>query len=388
MTLRATLLAAIGLIALPAQAQNVDGVNANTTTVTSLVLNNGNIGGDCTTDPTGFAFLGDEGLCGAGFLVGLGPANVIGDGYILDTTTGWTPTGPIADATDFPYSGFDSGSVLVYNNAAESIDIVHTVYYGETNPDVVIHQFEITNTAADTRDGIYPGLFADWDVGQPVGGGTTYDSNEVTRTGSTLYVVDPTGASSNVFGTSLLSHPLTGWDYNIAYPPAAGQPQNEDEMYEGMTTTPVEGDFYDGADPRWVEATGPVSIGAGETFTFVTAFAAGTSVDDFLANVASAQAVVTADESGPRRVTDALSVPAPNPTTGTARVVLSLDAAETVRVSLSDVLGRTVAVLHEGALAAGDTPLAIDAADLAPGVYVIRAEGETFRQTRTLSVAR
>jgi len=51
--------------------------------------------------------------------------------------------------------------------------------------------------------------------------------------------------------------------------------------------------------------------------------------------------------------------------------------ARQAAVSAYDALGRRVAVLHGGPLAAGVHEFALDAASLAPGVYVVRATANT-----------
>jgi hypothetical protein len=54
-----------------------------------------------------------------------------------------------------------------------------------------------------------------------------------------------------------------------------------------------------------------------------------------------------------------------------------------------DVLGRRVAVLHDGPLAAERTErLALSAQGLASGVYLVRVAGEAFTATRRLTVVR
>ncbi|MGB3544923.1 T9SS type A sorting domain-containing protein, partial [Rubrivirga sp.] len=79
----------------------------------------------------------------------------------------------------------------------------------------------------------------------------------------------------------------------------------------------------------------------------------------------------------------------PNPTTGAATLEVAVAETETVRVVVFDVLGRQVAVAHNGTVAAG-TALEVDlgAARLAPGSYVVRVEGESFTETRRLTVSR
>jgi hypothetical protein len=57
-------------------------------------------------------------------------------------------------------------------------------------------------------------------------------------------------------------------------------------------------------------------------------------------------------------------------------------------MALYDVLGREVAVLHDGPLAAGAHRLALDASRLPPGVYVVRAVGAGLGLRRSVTVAR
>ena len=63
---------------------------------------------------------------------------------------------------------------------------------------------------------------------------------------------------------------------------------------------------------------------------------------------------------------------APNPFARASTVTLALPAASDARVAAYDVLGREVAVLHDGPLAAGRHPMALGDG-LAPGLYLVRA---------------
>ena len=66
----------------------------------------------------------------------------------------------------------------------------------------------------------------------------------------------------------------------------------------------------------------------------------------------------------------------PNPAAGAATVSLTLpESAEQVRLVVYDVLGRAVALLHDGSFVAGAHEVLLDVSGLAPGAYVVRAEG-------------
>ena len=90
----------------------------------------------------------------------------------------------------------------------------------------------------------------------------------------------------------------------------------------------------------------------------------------------------TAPDSAPRlgvRVT-------PNPSRGAVSVTLELPAPSVVHAELVDALGRRVAVLHDGSLAAGPTRLATP--ELSPGAYVVRATTAEGRASAVLHVVR
>jgi hypothetical protein len=77
-----------------------------------------------------------------------------------------------------------------------------------------------------------------------------------------------------------------------------------------------------------------------------------------------------------------LAPPAPNPFATRAEMALTVRTTQAVTVAAYDVLGRRVAVLHDGPLRAGQrTPLTLDGTRLASGVYLVRVTGETFATT-------
>ncbi len=84
-----------------------------------------------------------------------------------------------------------------------------------------------------------------------------------------------------------------------------------------------------------------------------------------------------------------LDIAGANPFTVTTALNLTVDRTQDVRVEMVDLLGRRVALLHDGAVASG-TPLAlrVSAAGLPAGVYVVRAAGETFSLVERVTVVR
>jgi hypothetical protein len=74
----------------------------------------------------------------------------------------------------------------------------------------------------------------------------------------------------------------------------------------------------------------------------------------------------------------------PNPAFGRATVTLNLAQPEAVRLVVYDVLGREVRRLAEGTFASRS----VDVDGLAPGLYLVVAEGDGWRQSARLVVAR
>ncbi|MCA9783056.1 MAG: T9SS type A sorting domain-containing protein [Candidatus Cloacimonetes bacterium] len=76
---------------------------------------------------------------------------------------------------------------------------------------------------------------------------------------------------------------------------------------------------------------------------------------------------------------------APNPFNPSTRLSVRLERAGMSRLSVHDILGREVAVLHEGPLSAGEHALTFDGSGLASGLYLLTLEqGGTSRTLRLL----
>src|SRR5690606_17469033 len=84
-----------------------------------------------------------------------------------------------------------------------------------------------------------------------------------------------------------------------------------------------------------------------------------------------------------------LTAPYPNPAHTEASLSLMVPRAQAVTVGVYDLLGRRVTTLYDGVLEAHQArALVLDAAALAHGLYLIRAEGEAFVATQPLVVVR
>jgi len=96
----------------------------------------------------------------------------------------------------------------------------------------------------------------------------------------------------------------------------------------------------------------------------------------------------TSVASGPSTSGLRLELAGPNPFGRTAELSLTLSEASDLRVEVFDVLGRRVARLHDGVVAAGVHPFTFDARGLPSGFYVVRAVTDEAMATRRLTLLR
>lgn len=98
-------------------------------------------------------------------------------------------------------------------------------------------------------------------------------------------------------------------------------------------------------------------------------------------------AIGTATTPPPTEENVTLSV-APNPAGRATTATLWLAAPVTARVRVFDALGRIVARVHDGRLAAGTHRLALDLSPLSAGIYFLRLDGDAGSITRPFTVVR
>ena len=73
---------------------------------------------------------------------------------------------------------------------------------------------------------------------------------------------------------------------------------------------------------------------------------------------------------------------APNPVSDNSTVSVTVQKTQDVRVSVYNVLGKRVALLHDGPMPANDPTTLRVGTDLQSGVYFLRVEGDSFSVTR------
>lgn len=103
--------------------------------------------------------------------------------------------------------------------------------------------------------------------------------------------------------------------------------------------------------------------------------------------VVTVSAPAVAEEEGAQAFE--LTALSPNPTAGTARMALTVEATETVTVQVYDALGRLVATVFSDVVTAGaPRAISVPTAGLSAGAYVVRVQGTSFAEARRLTVTR
>lgn len=99
--------------------------------------------------------------------------------------------------------------------------------------------------------------------------------------------------------------------------------------------------------------------------------------------------ILTDDEADAVPLTFVLTTAHPNPFVASTSFTLTAPASGPARIEVFDLLGRRVAVLHDGPLTAGaEHHFTFHAASLPSGLYVVRATGDGFTETRRVTLAR
>ncbi|MFO7638597.1 MAG: S8 family peptidase [bacterium] len=256
--------------------------------------------------------------------------------------------------------------------------------------DFVVLTFDIANEGASAVNGMYAGVFADFDIG----------SNPATNTATSdesrrlTYMRQSTSANPTV-GVKILSPTsfanLAAVDHDrYVYPDSA---MTDGMKWRLLNGTIVQRNSNRAYDWSTLTSVGPFDLVVGESYHFAVAFVGGTSEDQARAHADSAQSwydgnVGLAEGPGRSDAPAQLCEVLPNPFAGRTTVRLQLPRAGRVRVNVVDISGRTVATLVDGELAAGSSSLTWQPGKLAAGVYFVRAETPDGVATRPVLLTR
>ena len=396
MTRFATLALAALVLSAPAGAQGLLDRTHDTGTAALRVFNTGYYGNDVGTAAfadTTFTFGAASPLYEGQLIVAVSPTQISGDPYSNSPPTGggagagyeWslgprpaaiTPPAPFTQAYETTYT--DAGTA---NLTPAGISVLQRSYSRTGDPFVIV---EVQVSSATARSGVYIGMFADFDI-SPTALLDRGDFDAATRT---VYANSAaTTGNSNYYGVTLIGRPQSGWSASAQLDNVTPD-ESQAELYAALSTNGTAATTN--GDRRLAIGAGPFTLAAGVAQTVRFAYVGGANLVAFQQHAAAAQALFpTAGEDGPQAAAGLRIAPSvPNPATERATVTFELDAAQTARLAVYDVLGREVAVLADGAQTAGAHTVALDASGLPAGLYVARLTAGGTSVTRRLTVVR
>jgi hypothetical protein len=308
--------------------------------------------------------------------------------------------------------------------------------------DIVGFDFTIKNVGDQVLEDIYVGMFSDFDIDDPQGGPveaaddlyghfTGVVPNELGQDVpvSVGYMYEGAGATvSGYMGWVVLDHPVdpqgevapvavgmrTFQRFSGSGYEQGGDPTNDNERYEVLSEAADDPDPEYPDDYRIVVSTGPfAALGLDQEMTVSLALVAGADLDAMLENAADAVTLfrgLALDRDGnpengaefqvrwlgpveievsnedlpddgevPPPPSSLALAAAPNPFNPALEVRVAMPGADDARVTIVDLRGREVRVLHDGALAAGESRWVWDGRDdtglaAASGVYLVHLD--------------
>ncbi len=250
--------------------------------------------------------------------------------------------------------------------------------------DFVALVYDITNDGSAPVNGIYAGVFSDFDLG------TSSSNTAGTDTVRRLAYMRTATSPNPTVGVKIL-YPyswrnLTCIDHAIyVYPTDSCVTDNQ--KFRFLNGTIVQRSSNRSYDWSVVTSVGPFDLAVGQTQRFAVAFVGGSDENVCRAHADSAQSWydrTVGIAEGPRPVqprAQQLEL-VPNPFTGRTLVSFALPTAGRVRVAAFDATGREVARIFDGTAPAGRSVVAWQPRGLAGGVYFIKLAGPGLETTQ------
>ena len=260
------------------------------------------------------------------------------------------------------------------------------------NDKYIIVKYELNNTSSEDLEGIYAGLFTDWDLDQSSANATKYDENN-----KIAYVYAKKNASYPYAGIKLLEASASPAYYPLSYQlPNSFLSDNIFSIAEkyktltsGIHALGLGHDTVEGLDVMFTLGSGPYSIPKNKTIIITYAFLAGDDYNDLL-KVGTAAAAKYLEMNKPVITPTAylLEQNYPNAAKSYTYIPISLPEKTTVDLSVYNILGKKVAELNKGILAPGNYKFYVDVSRFANGIYTYQLRTPNYKKTKKMIVAK
>ena len=360
----------------------LDYLNIEVNQVSTTISSNGRIGytDQGSKSGLGFIYKNDALLFEASLMIGLSASKVSNntrndsgssDEHFVKKKVVYKeadPTAAFLSRSEFDDSG---------NSARLNLYVKHNIKAFASSPDdkYVLAEYEIGNTSNAVLNGIYAGLFTDWDVDAYGTDITKYDINS--RLG---YVYGKYG-STPYAGVKLLSSDVQPLYYPLSAqvlgdPLQTGNGFSLPEKYltlsSGIKALSLGENAGNGYDVMFVSGYGPYTIPANGSLKVAFAFLAGDNLTDLQSVAASAQKKYDELNVKATELPDngfVLQQNYPNPATDQSRIKFVIANAGVVSLALYNSAGQAVKDLFDGSLEKGSYSISADLTALSPGIY-------------------
>lgn len=270
-------------------------------------------------------------------------------------------------------------------------------YSTQVDDKYIIVEYEIFNTTNGILQGIYPGLFTDWDLDDAAANATQYDVGT-----KTAYAYAKKNASYPYVGVKLLNSSAPTAYYPMSYQ-VAGNPLSDNkfttaEKYQtlssGVKATGFGHDTSNGYDIMYTIGSGPYTIPVNGSIKVAYAFIGADNLTELL-NVG--QAALTKYTSGSTDpVTPVEPIPLsfnlkqnyPNPAKDLTTIPFELAEKSATSLVLTNVTGKVIQTLVNETLAAGSYHTPVNLQTMAPGVYFYRLRAGAYQKTLKMLVVK
>jgi serine protease len=267
-----------------------------------------------------------------------------------------------------------------------------------TAPDdkYVIVAYEITNTTSADLQGIYTGMFTDWDLDESSSNATQYDAAT-----KTAYAYARKNADYPYAGVKLLTNLAPALYYPMSYQLTgdllADNKFTVAEKYQalssGIKATSL-GTTGNGYDIMYAIGSGPYNIPANGSILVAYAFISGDNLTDLLNSGNAALTKYSTISTKPTEPTPdemtgfLLKQNYPNPAKALTNIPFSLAEKTTTKLTVTNVNGKIIQTLVNETLNAGSYSIPFNLTKLTPGVYFYELRAGSYHKTLKLMVVK
>lgn len=363
---------------------SLDYLNYAVNQVSTTMTSNGRIGFSSpdAVNGSGFEYKGKQLLYEASLMIGNAPARVSNNArndaggsdedFVKRVRAKQVSS---ADAAFEGLSEFDDQN----SSSPLNIDVRHrhVAFSGVPDDKYVIAEYEIQNKTAAALNGVYIGLFSDWDIDDNSRDITRYD--EVNRMG---YVYGKTEGSKYA-GIKLLRNVAPPAYYPLSYQ-VTGDPletgggftiaEKFETLSSGIKASSLGGSPANGYDVMFVLGSGPYDIPANSSVTVAFALIGADNLQDLQASAIAAERKYNSLSAPGQLPSEDLVLKQnyPNPAADRTTIEFSVPQEALTGISLYNSSGKFIREILAENLRQGSYRIDVDLTDLINGVYFYR----------------